>query len=323
MVQEADVAIAISNSGETEEVLALLPYLRARDVQVVSVVGNTDSTLALRSAAVLDARADAEACPLNLAPTCSTTVALALCDALAIAVMDAKGITSTAFARNHPSGRLGRRLSLRVSDLMVAAAAVPALLAGRRAARGRPGDRQGRRGVRRRSSTPDGLVGIVTDGDVRRAIEHGGDEDLLRTPVRRLMTPDPVRDGADVARLRRAAAHGGPAVADLGAARRHRGRGARRDAAAPRPRARRAMTAAARPRLLAVVPVRMSATRLPGKPLLLLDGRTVVQRVHDAVQDSGLFDEVVVATDDERIADEVASFGGTVRMTSDRARDGQ
>ena len=76
------------------------------------------------------------------------------------------------------------------------------------------------------------------------------------------------------------------------------------------------MTAPACPRLLAVVPVRMSATRLPGKPLLLLDGQTVVQRVHDAVQDSGLFDEVVVATDDERIADEVSSFGGTVRMTS-------
>ena len=192
LVREADVAIAISNSGETDEVLALLPYLHARDVQVVCVVGNSASTLALRSAAVLDARADAEACPLNLAPTCSTTVALAVCDALAIAVMGAKGITSTTFARNHPSGRLGRRLSLRVSDLMVTATAVPALL---------PDDALleavkaiGKGGLGASPVVDAGrLVGIVTDGDVRRAIEHGDDGGLLQTPVRKIMTPGPVQ----------------------------------------------------------------------------------------------------------------------------------
>lgn len=192
VVREADVAVAISNSGETAEVLALLPYLHAREVSVVSVVGNSRSTLALRSAAVLDACAEVEACPLGLAPTSSTTVALAVCDALAIAVMETKGITSTAFARNHPSGRLGRRLNLRVTDLMVPAQYVPTL---------GPDDRlldavraigEGTLGA---APVVDGglVVGIVTDGDIRRSVERGSEGDLLQTPVRDLMTREPVK----------------------------------------------------------------------------------------------------------------------------------
>src|ERR1041384_5205433 len=118
MVQEGDVVIVLSNSGETDEIVAMLPYLKNRKVGIVAIVGNINSTLAQRSDAVLDASVDQEACPLNLAPTTSTTVALALGDALAMTLMKVKGLTTSDFANNHPAGRLGKRLTLRVADLM-------------------------------------------------------------------------------------------------------------------------------------------------------------------------------------------------------------
>ncbi|HEU4869654.1 MAG TPA: SIS domain-containing protein, partial [Pyrinomonadaceae bacterium] len=118
IVQPDDVVIVLSNSGETDEIVAMLPYLKNRGVPIVAIVGNLNSTVARRSDAVLDASVDQEACPLNLAPTTSTTVALAIGDALAMTVMKVKGLTSDDFAVNHPAGRLGKRLTLRVSDLM-------------------------------------------------------------------------------------------------------------------------------------------------------------------------------------------------------------
>ncbi|HZN06437.1 MAG TPA: KpsF/GutQ family sugar-phosphate isomerase, partial [Pyrinomonadaceae bacterium] len=118
IVQPDDVVIVLSNSGETDEIVAMLPYLKNRQVAIVAIVGNLDSTLAHRADAVLDASVDKEACPLNLAPTTSTTVALAIGDALAMTVMKVKGLTSDDFAVNHPAGRLGKRLTLRVADLM-------------------------------------------------------------------------------------------------------------------------------------------------------------------------------------------------------------
>ena len=112
------VVIALSNSGETDELLALIPSLKSRKVPIIAIVGNLDSSLAGQSNAVLDASVDREACPLNLAPTTSTTVALAIGDALAMTLMESKGLTPEEFALNHPAGRLGKRLTMLVSTLM-------------------------------------------------------------------------------------------------------------------------------------------------------------------------------------------------------------
>jgi arabinose-5-phosphate isomerase len=193
-VVAGDVAVALSNSGETEEVLAALPYLLARGVPVIAVVGETGSTLARRATAVLDAHAAVEACPLGLAPTTSTTVALALCDALAVVVMQEKGVTQDAFARNHPSGRLGRRLTLTVRDLLRDDVAPVS-----------PDDgfldvvdAIGKGGV---GAAPvvelAALAGIVTDGDVRRALERHALEDLRELRVRTMMTSSPVTTSPD------------------------------------------------------------------------------------------------------------------------------
>ena len=108
MVTAEDVVLMLSNSGETDELLQLLPYLKRREVPLIAIVGNLKSTIAQRADAVLDASVDQEACPLNLAPTTSTTVALAIGDALAMALMSAKGLTEDDFAHNHPAGQLGK-----------------------------------------------------------------------------------------------------------------------------------------------------------------------------------------------------------------------
>ena len=118
LVGAGDVCVFVSNSGETAELLELLPYLQHKRAAVLAVVGNTASALARRADVVLDASVEQEACPLNLAPTTSTTVALAVGDALAMALMGVKRLTPEDFAMNHPGGRLGKRLTLRVSDLM-------------------------------------------------------------------------------------------------------------------------------------------------------------------------------------------------------------
>src|SRR5437870_9734579 len=127
IVNSDDVVLLLSNSGETDELLQLLPYLKRRNVPLVAIVGKVKSTLAQRADAILDASVDEEACPLNLAPTTSTTVALALGDALAMTLMQAKGLTAEDFASNHPAGQLGKRLTLRVADLMHSGAENPTI----------------------------------------------------------------------------------------------------------------------------------------------------------------------------------------------------
>jgi len=192
IVQEDDVVIVLSNSGETEEIVAMLPYLKNRDVPIVAIVGNVNSTLARRADAVLDASVDKEACPLNLAPTTSTTVALAIGDALAMTVMKVKGLTTDDFAVNHPAGRLGKRLTLRVADLMHCDGENPTIASGsswvdvvRAISKGGLGavcvvDRDGR------------LAGIITDGDLRRAIEQTSHESLANLTSDDFMTRKPV-----------------------------------------------------------------------------------------------------------------------------------
>jgi arabinose-5-phosphate isomerase len=189
-----DVVVMLSNSGETDELLELLPYIKRRDVPLVAMVGNVKSTIAKRSDAVLDASVDQEACPLNLAPTASTTVALALGDALAMTLMRTKGLTENDFASNHPAGQLGKRLTLRVADLMHTGGENPTIAPdaswmdivstitqfGLGAVN--VVDKQGR------------LAGIVTDGDLRRSLQRVGPRDFAFANLTcdELMTRNPV-----------------------------------------------------------------------------------------------------------------------------------
>lgn len=191
IVQPNDLVIVLSNSGETDEIVAMLPYLKNRQVAIVAIVGNLNSTLARRVDVVLDASVDKEACPLNLAPTTSTTVALAIGDALAMTVMKVKGLTSDDFAVNHPAGRLGKRLTLRVGDLMHREGETPTIAVGsswvevvRAISKGGLGavcvvDEAGR------------LAGIITDGDLRRAIEQTSHESLAKLTCDDFMTSKP------------------------------------------------------------------------------------------------------------------------------------
>lgn len=188
IIADGDVVIALSNSGETDEILLLLPALKARKVCLISVVGNIDSTLARQSDVVLDSSVDQEACPLNLAPTCSTTVALAIGDALAMTLMEAKNLTAEDFAVNHPAGRLGKRLTLRVADLMrespnvtIDATWLEVVKAISKFALGAVNvvDKEGN------------LIGIVTDGDLRRTIEKTPPADFFNLTTRQMMTENP------------------------------------------------------------------------------------------------------------------------------------
>jgi arabinose-5-phosphate isomerase len=191
VVGPADVALILSNSGETDEILALLPHLEHRKVPIISILGNMDSTLARFSEAVVDASAEREACPHNLAPTSSTSVALAIGDALAIAAMQVRGTTTEDFALNHPSGRLGKRLTLKVDGLMHGGGDRPrvgpdapwievvgAISSG---------------GLGAATVETDGvLAGIITDGDLRRAVQRTDPDRLAGLRASQVMTRDPV-----------------------------------------------------------------------------------------------------------------------------------
>jgi arabinose-5-phosphate isomerase len=188
VITSGDVVVALSNSGETDEILLLLPALKTRRICLISIVGNVNSTLARQSDVVLDSSVDQEACPLNLAPTCSTTVALAIGDALAMTLMEAKNLTAEDFAANHPAGRLGKRLTLKVSNLMhdspnVAARAgwLEVVKAISRYALG---------AVNVVGETGE-LIGIVTDGDLRRTIERTPPENLSDLTAEQMMTKNP------------------------------------------------------------------------------------------------------------------------------------
>ncbi len=172
ILNSEDVAIALSNSGETDEVIALLPFMKQRRVPLIALVGDLNSTLARRADAVLDASVAAEACPLNLAPTTSTTVALALGDALALTLMQAKGLTPDGFAINHPGGRLGKRLTLKVSDLMHAGSDNPTLPLGAKWLEVVRAISSGGLGAVNVVDSQGRLAGLITDGDLRRAIER-------------------------------------------------------------------------------------------------------------------------------------------------------
>lgn len=189
VVTAGDVTILLSNSGETSELLAMMPSLKTKGVQIVAIVGSRDSSLAKHSDVVLEASVDREACPLNLAPTTSTTVALAIGDALAMTVMESRGVTEADFAVNHPAGRLGRRLTMRVSDLMHASPNVEPATGWLEVVKAISKHALGAVNV---VDGAGALVGIVTDGDLRRNIERSAERGLDSLTAEQMMTRSPV-----------------------------------------------------------------------------------------------------------------------------------
>ena len=175
MVKDSDLVIAISNSGESDELAAILPVLKRQGVPLVAITGGAQSTLAKHADIVLDSGVAKEACPLNLAPTASTTAQIALGDALAVALLDARGFRAEDFARSHPGGSLGRRLLTHVSDVMRSGDAVPHVLPSatfselmrEMSAKGL--------GASAIVDADQKVLGVFTDGDLRRLIEKGTD----------------------------------------------------------------------------------------------------------------------------------------------------
>lgn len=186
MITAKDVVLALSNSGETEEILTILPLIKRLGVPLIALTGNPQSTLARQADVHLNVSVVQEACPLGLAPTASTTATLVMGDALAVALLEARGFTADDFARSHPGGRLGRRLLLLIRDLMHTGERIPrvplqaplrdALL------------EMSRKGLGMTAVVNDdgSLAGLFTDGDLRRALDRN--VDVHRTPIASLMT---------------------------------------------------------------------------------------------------------------------------------------
>jgi arabinose-5-phosphate isomerase len=196
MVMAGDVVLAISNSGESDELAAIVPAMRRLGVTLVAMTGKRESMLARHADIVLDSAVDEEACPLNLAPTASTTAQMALGDALAVALLDARGFREADFARSHPGGSLGRKLLMHVRDLMRSGDAVPTVPPGatfNELLREMTGKGLGFTAVQGPAGHP---LGIFTDGDLRRLIERGADLRALTAEQVMHRTPRLVRADA-------------------------------------------------------------------------------------------------------------------------------
>jgi len=189
MITGADVLIALSYSGESSELLAIVPIVKRLGARLISLTGNPASTLAREADVHLNGAVDKEACPLGLAPTTSTTAALALGDALAVALLDARGFGAEDFARSHPGGALGRRLLTHVRDIMRSGERIPAV--GENASLAEAVLEISRKGLGM-TAIVDGeqrVLGIYTDGDLRRTLEKN--LDIKSTPVREVMSKGP------------------------------------------------------------------------------------------------------------------------------------
>jgi arabinose-5-phosphate isomerase len=195
MITPDDVVLMLSNSGETDELVLLMPHLKRQGASIIALTGNERSSLAQAADVHLDAAVGTEACPLGLAPTASTTAALALGDALALALLDARGFSVEDFARAHPGGALGRRLLTRVRDVMRTGAELPTIGSTatlKEAVVEMSGKGMGMTAV---VDAAGRVVGIFTDGDLRRCLERGGE--LAAVPVAEVMTRTPRTIGPD------------------------------------------------------------------------------------------------------------------------------
>ena len=179
MITSSDVVLAISNSGESEELLNILPFIKRQGAKLIAMTGKPQSTLARDADTHLNASVTQEACPLNLAPTASTTAALALGDALAVALLDARGFGAEDFARSHPGGSLGRRLLTRVRDVMRTGKNIPTVTPEARIAEAASEISRGGIGMTVVISPERKVLGIFTDGDLRRAIVRNLDLQTL------------------------------------------------------------------------------------------------------------------------------------------------
>ena len=195
MITRDDVLIALSNSGESEELLTIVPLVKRQGGKLIAITGNPASALAHEADAHLDAGVAEEACPLNLAPTASTTAALAMGDALAVALLDARGFGAEDFARSHPGGTLGRRLLTHVRDIMRRIDAVPSVGENATVAEAVLAISRGGMGMTAIVTDQSAVVGIFTDGDLRRALEKI--VDLRSTPVTQVMSRNPRTIGPD------------------------------------------------------------------------------------------------------------------------------
>jgi arabinose-5-phosphate isomerase len=174
MILPQDVVLALSNSGETDEVLFILPVIKRQGIPLIAITGNTHSSLADQATVHLDASIAAEACPLGLAPTASTTAALVMGDALAIALLEARGFTSEDFARSHPAGSLGRRLLLHISDVMHTGEGIPAVAPDASLTQALMEMTRKHLGMTAVIDADRHLLGVFTDGDLRRALDDDG-----------------------------------------------------------------------------------------------------------------------------------------------------
>ena len=189
MITRSDVLLALSNSGETPELVLLLPHLKRLAVPLIVMSGRSDSTLARAARVALDVGVPEEACPLNLAPTASTTATLAMGDALAVAVLEARGFTRADFARSHPGGALGRRLLLHVEDLMRTGAALPQVAPDAPLSAGLLEMSRKGLGMTVITDREQHILGVFTDGDLRRALDR--QIDVHSTVMSSVMTAQP------------------------------------------------------------------------------------------------------------------------------------
>ena len=189
MIKAVDVVLAISNSGESDELVSILPVLKRQGVPLIAMTGGVNSSLAKHADVVLDSSVDKEACPLNLAPTASTTAQLALGDALAVALLDARGFKAEDFARSHPGGSLGRRLLTHVEDVMRKGDQVPYVLP--EASFSKLMREMSQKGLGASAIVDEHhkILGIFTDGDLRRLVEKG--EDLRALHAKDVMHANP------------------------------------------------------------------------------------------------------------------------------------
>lgn len=185
MITRADLVIAISNSGETAEIVTLLPLLKRLDIPLITLSGNQRSTLAAAATVAVDVGVSEEACPLNLAPTASTTAALAMGDALAVALLESRGFTREDFALAHPGGALGRRLLLRVDDVMHTGDGIPKVRPDALLSQGLIEMSRKGLGMTAIVDADDRLTGIFTDGDLRRVLDRG--VDVHKTQMQEIM----------------------------------------------------------------------------------------------------------------------------------------
>lgn len=189
MIRRADVVMALSNSGETEEIVRLIPVIKRMGIPLIAITGQPSSSLAQHADVHLNASVDKEACPLGLAPTASTSAQLAMGDALALAVAEARGFTSDDFARSHPGGTLGRRLLVTIEDIMHQGADLPQVNEQASAADAIVEMTRSRLGMCAVINEARGVIGVITDGDLRRHIDQIANIHSL--PATALMTPEP------------------------------------------------------------------------------------------------------------------------------------